>query len=364
MAASIVIDNGSSLIRAGLAGDEYPRDFSTVVGRRRTDSLDPGLKPYYVGYHARAKRDVLDLSYPIERGIVNNWDDMEKIWDYVFHEELKEVCDPTVAPVLITEPPLNPKPNREKAAQIMFETFDVPALYIGNPSVCALYAAGRTTGVVLDSGDGATHVVPIYEGHALPHATIRLDLAGCDLTGYLTKMLNERGYSSIESENVCQIKENVCAVALDYEQEIQTATDIHPQYPDSIRAFNIGNERFRCPEALFQPQLLGMESCGIHEAIYNSVMKCDADIRKELFGNIVLAGGNTMFPGIAERLNKELSNLAEPGHRIKIIAPPERKISVWIGASILGSLSIFRQIWISEEEYEECGPVVVHRRCF
>uniref|UniRef100_A0A914H8C2 Actin n=1 Tax=Globodera rostochiensis TaxID=31243 RepID=A0A914H8C2_GLORO len=373
--ATIVMDNGSGMFKAGFAGEDAPRAmFPSIVASHRNQGVMAGMGDLnFVGDAAQSKRCVLPLKYPIEHGIVTNWDDMEMIWHHTFENELR--VEPTELPVLLTEVTLNPKKNREKMVEIMFEKFKIPATYVAIQAVLALYTSESYTGIVLDSGDGVTCATPIYEGYALPNATQRLDFAGRDLTDFLIRLLNDersgcKFSSSADRQIVCEIKEreNLCYVALDFEQEKASAASssslkMFYELPDG-QVITVGNERFRCPEALFQPSFMCVESAGIHEIVYDSIENCDNDIQKELYANIVLSGGSTMFPGIAERMQKEITALAPSTMEVKIFAPPEREFLVWIGGSILASLSTFQQMCISKAEYDESGPPIVHRKCF
>ena len=370
---AIVIDNGTGITKSGFSGEDQPRSvFPTLIGipKYGKSMIDVGhfTRDYYIGEEAMQLKGLMKFHFPIEHGVVDDWPTMEKIWHYTFYTDLR--VDPSEHPVLLTEAPLNPRRNREKMAEIMFETFNVPALYIATQAVLSLYASGRTTGCVLDIGDGVSHIVPIFEGFALSHAIQRIDLAGRDVTIYLKRLLRQKGYpfsTSAEMEIVRDIKEKLCYVAIDPEKEIMLSKKVAGMekafmLPDG-EVINIGLERFIAPECFFNPSVLGKELDPLDDVIVGAISECDVDLRRELYSNIVLSGGSTMFPGVKERLTKEIKEQIPESIDLKILAPPERMYSVWIGGSILSSLKTFHRMWVTRREYKEMGPSVIHR-CF
>ncbi|KAK3095996.1 hypothetical protein FSP39_021825, partial [Pinctada imbricata] len=360
---------GSGVIKAGFAGDQVPKyHFPNFVGRPKHVRVMAGALEgdVFLGPDAEEHRGLLMIRYPMEHGIVKDWNDMERIWQYIYSKDQLQTFSEE-HPVLLTEAPLNPRRNREKAAEIFFETFNVPALFISMQAVLSLYATGRTTGVVLDSGDGVTHAVPIYEGFAMPHSIMRSDIAGRDVTRYLRLLLRKEGYNfhtSAELEIVKTIKEKACYLSDNpLKEESLEAEKGQYTLPDGS-TIEIGPARFRAPELLFRPDLIGEEFEGIHEVLSYSIRKSDMDLRRMLYSNIVLSGGSTLFRRFGDRLLSELKKLAPKDIKIRISAPQERLYSTWIGGSILASLDTFKKMWVSKREYSEEGMKAIHRKTF
>jgi actin len=327
-------------------------------------------KSEYIGDEAQAKRGVLNLKYPIANGIVDDWGDMEKVWHHTFYNELR--CVPSeVQGVLITEAPRNPRANREMMTSKMFETFEVRNLYVAIQAVMSLYANGRSTGLVVDSGDGVSHTVPVFEGFSIPHAIEKMEIAGRVVTEYAQKLLLESGHSftsTAELEIVKDIKEKLCFVAQDYEAEYanaQSSSELNTAYtlPDKRQIEIKGTVRMQVPELLFKPELNGKTCKSLQSLAWTSINASDLDTRRELLKNVILSGGTTMYDGLADRMKTEIAALAPAGSEIKIIATADRKFAVWKGASTLASLSTFSASWITKEEYEEHGAAIVHRKC-
>lgn len=371
----ICIDNGTGTIKAGFAGDEEPKCIiSNYVGRPKyIRVMAGGLEgDYFIGRSAEQHRGLLSIKYPMEHGTVVDWNDMELIWHHIYSKEQLQIF-PEEHPVLITESPVNPRRNRERTAEIFFETFNVPALFISMQAVLSLYASGRTTGVVLDSGDGITQAVPIYEGFALPLSIVRTDVAGRDITKFLKFLIKKEGLTlntTAEFEVIKKLKEQACYItssplrALDDLAAAGDSERMSYTLPDG-HSIEIGtSSRIKAPEILFRPDLIGSESEGIHEVLVNSIAKSDLELRKVFLENIVLSGGSTLFKGFGERLLSEVKKAVPRNSHIKIFSSPKRLYSTWTGGSILANLGSFKRMWVSKREYEEEGHRAIHRKTF
>mmetsp|Transcript_7187 Transcript_7187/g.9865 ORF Transcript_7187/g.9865 Transcript_7187/m.9865 type:complete len:375 (-) Transcript_7187:180-1304(-) len=368
---TIVLDNGTGTIKAGYSGTQKPKfTLSSYVGRPKYEKVmaKQERKEPYVGEEAQNLAGVLKLNYPMKHGIVENWEDMEAIWSHMYTQLAVQKDE---HPVLITEPPLNPRKNREKMAEIFFETFNIPAFYVQIPPILCLYASGRTTGLVLDSGEGVTHAVPVFEGFALPHAMQRIDVAGRDVTEYLQRLLRKAGYNfhtSAEMEVVRNIKEKVCFTSYDYKKDARekeeepNAEQIY-KLPDG-KWIGIGQEKFRAPEVLFNPDLIGLEYPGVHECLVNAIKASDLDIRRTLYRTILLAGGTTTNQGFPDRLLNSVRQISPRDTKIRIYAPQDRVESAWMGGAILGTLATFKKMWVDKDEYKESGKSILYRRTF
>ncbi|XP_023236421.1 actin-related protein 2 isoform X1 [Centruroides vittatus] len=387
----IICDNGTGFVKCGYAGSNFPAfTFPSMVGRpiiRAAHKIgDIEVKEsaadnhdLMVGDEASKLRSMLEVAYPMENGIVRNWEDMCHIWDYTFGPSKMNI-DPKNSKILLTEPPMNPVKNREKMIEVMFEKYQFAASYVAIQAVLTLYAQGLLTGVVVDSGDGVTHICPVYEGYALSHLTRRLDIAGRDITRYLIKLLLLRGYAfnhSADFETVRMIKEKLCYIGYNIEQEQKLAletTFLVESYtlPDG-RVIKLGGERFEAPEALFQPHLINVEGQGIAELVFNTIQAADIDIRPELYKHIVLSGGSTMYPGLPSRLEREIKQLylervlrgeteKLAKFKIRIEDPPRRKDMVFIGGSVLADVMRDKEsFWMSRQEYQEKGMKVLEK---
>ncbi|XP_076314218.1 actin-related protein 2 isoform X1 [Tachypleus tridentatus] len=388
----IVCDNGTGFVKCGYAGSNFPAfTFPSLVGRpilraankigdiEVKEILSDTHHDLMVGDEASKLRSMLEVEYPMENGIVRNWDDMCHVWDYTFGPQ-KMSLNPRECKVLLTEPPMNPVKNREKMIEVMFEKYQFAGTYVAIQAVLTLYAQGLLTGVVVDSGDGVTHICPVYEGFALPHLTRRLDIAGRDITRYLIKLLLLRGYAfnhTADFETVRMIKEKLCYIGYNIEQEQKLAletTFLVESYtlPDG-RVIKMGGERFEAPEALFQPHLVNIEGQGIAELVFNTIQAADIDIRPDLYKHIVLSGGSTMYPGLPSRLEREIKQLylervlkgdteKLSKFKIRIEDPPRRKDMVFIGGAVLADVMKDKDtFWMSREEYQEKGLKVLEK---
>jgi len=328
-----------------------------------------------IGHECAKIRSMLEVTYPVSEGIITSWDDMEAVWEHTW-ETLQ--CNTEECKIMMTEAPLNPQKNRQKMVGTMFDKYGFQGVFVQIQAVLTLYAQGLLTGVVVDSGDGVSHICPVYEGYGLPNLTKRLNIAGRHITQYLIKLLLLRGYAfnhSADFDTVREMKEALCFVSCDPKLERHLAletTVLVKDYklPDG-RVIKVGAERFEAPEALFNPALMDVEGDGLAEMVFACINGADIDLRAELYKHIVLSGGTTMYPGLPSRLEKDmkdmyLSRIAKGNKKIldkfkiRIEDPPRRKHMVFLGGAVLADIMKDKtEFWVTKADYDESGISII-----
>ena len=340
---------------------------------------DVVLKDIMCGDEAAKYRSMLDTSYPVENGQVRDWAGMKHLWDYTFFERLQ--INPADHKILLTEPPMNPIQNKQRMLENMFETYGFAAAKVEIQALLVLYAQGLMKGVVLDSGDGVTHIVPVWHSTCPTHLIRRLDVAGRHVTRYLIKLLQARGYNfnrSADFETVRLIKEQCCYVGYDLDVErrlgLETTTLLQNFILPDGREIKVGMERYEAPEVLFDPRLVDSEKPGMPNMLFNMIQDADIDLRADFYKHIVLSGGSTMYPGLPSRLEKEMRQLYLDNilkgdtdrlkkFKLGIEDPPRRKNMVFLGGSVLAQLMDNNPaFWVSKQEWQEEGPSIIARK--
>ena len=357
---SAVIDLGSSTTKAGLSGSSSPVvHIPTVVGHLKQPNglLPENYENECVGDAAVARRGILNLNHPVQEGRVTDWKDVERLLLFVFLYELRIRSEEQ--PLLMSEAMGWQLEDAEKMVELVFEKLRVPSYHTVKQPVLSLMASDCTTGLSFDSGLTTSRAVPVVDGNVINEAVKSIPVGGKQLDDYMISMLGEKGIllsTQREKALATEIKENLGRASLNFETEKFKEQSF--ELPDGSELI-ISNERFRCVEAIFQPQLVGLDCASIHEVIHASIQQCDMNIRMELYKNIALSGGNTMFESLDQRLFNELSTVAPSPAHIKIFAPPQRIHSTWLGGSILSSMSIFPSLCMTQEDYAEQGLAII-----
>eukprot|EP00828_Plagiopyla_frontata_P008701 TRINITY_DN14397_c0_g1_i1.p1 TRINITY_DN14397_c0_g1~~TRINITY_DN14397_c0_g1_i1.p1 ORF type:complete len:350 (-),score=69.38 TRINITY_DN14397_c0_g1_i1:314-1363(-) len=307
----------------------------------------------------------MKYDYPISHGIIQNWDQMESIWNYIFN---KINVDTSEHFVLLTEPFQNPINQKQKIGELFFEKYGIPGIYMSTPGILNLYAAGKTTGIVLDSGDGITQSVPVFEGYTLDNAWTRIDFGGREVTHYLQLLLRQSGFyftSTEDFEQVKKIKEQLCFTKFESKntklKENQASLTEKFVLPDG-EEIQLTDERSLAPEILFNPSRFGLETMSIAELAVSTIKKIGIDLRKIMYQEIILAGGNTMFDYFPKRLSTEIKKLVPKDLKIKIYTPEDRLIMSWNGGTSLCKLNSFSEQVITKNEYKEYGESILLRK--
>ena len=324
--STVIIDIGSGIIKSGFGGEDGPRNiFNSLVGIPKMPGVmvSMGQQERFVGEEAISKLEIMNFNAPIQRGQVSDWDKFETLMHYLLYEKMKVV--PEEISIMITESPNSPKENKQKLTELLFETFNVQNIHIANSSMLGLFAYGKTSGLIVDSGFNITSSVPLYEGFPLHHASIKLNFGGEDISKSLLQMIENEldpSYKYLKGRLLADnIKEKLGFIPLggDIDEEEYTYT-----LPEG-NEIKLGKQVSKCTELLFNPGE-NHELRSIDDIVMSSLSKCDPDIKEDIKESICLIGGNTYLRNFEEKLKNNLSDKKEIGN-FNISANPERQFS-------------------------------------
>lgn len=365
----IIVDIGGGEVKAGFSGEEKPKViFKNYIGEKKYKNIFRSFKnenisslnEIFIGEDCDKHNGVLKLSYPVKHGIFSNEQDILSLFNHIYTklgcaQEIKE------HPILITEPLLNPYSNREKIASALFGNLGIPALFFASQPILSMFSTSKTSGTILESGEGVSQSCVVFEGYSLPLSYERYDYGGGDVTKYLNNLLTRKGYSFYNSADLRilnEIKENFCYCSLNKESKNKNFS-VEYVLPDGNSVI-LDEEKELATEILFDPLLMGKEYLSLHEMIKSSVEKIDMELKSKGYNYILLAGGNTKIKGLKERLNNELKKIISPNLKININSSADPQNSCWIGGNVISTLEIFRKMWVTKKDWVETGAKIVH----
>ena len=366
----IIIDFGTSSIKVGFSGQEkpsfiFPNFFGEMKYPKAGGLLKKDEKREVIGNDCLKYMGVIQLKYPSVHGMFKDMEDIDQILEYIYTNLDINMAEVKEHPVLVTEPLLNPKKNREKIAKILFEKHKIEYLFFASQPVLSLYSTSTESGAVLESGDGVTQSCIIYEGYSIPGSYKRINLGGKDVTEYLQYLLNRKGYELKNSDGfqiTKKIKEEIGEVSING-MNFEKNNEINMKYilPDDSE-IDIGEERFLAPEILFNPLLREFEYPGLQEILVESINKTNVDLKKQLYNSILLSGGNMKMKGMKERIHKEIKKLSPKNIKVRLQIPSNPENCAWIGANIISSMDISKDMWISQREWFETDASIINTR--
>ena len=369
---NIIIDLGANSIKFGFSCDLYPKYvIPNILGRVKPNLFSP-IKNYdnfYCGYDALYNSCSLDLSYPLldNEGKFSFKEeykkDYEKLFHYIFKEKLQ--IDEVNYNILLIDSIFTSSKEHEIIAQILFEKFKIFNLHFEPQCIMSLYSTSKSSGLIINSGEISTEIVPIYEGYIISNCINKFPIGGYHLTQrFMEKYKNDFEMFNVSNKYYMaqKIKEKYSQIfptRKDYE-DIMNKNDndtnkLEYNLPDG-NIIELNKEIYQIPELIFNPNdSFNIQSQTLPEIIVDTINKCEISTRKELFNNIILGGGNTCIKGFEQRLKTEINNIRKKN--CGIISLEERGYSAWIGASRISTWGSFDTQWITRTEFFNRGLI-------